>query len=127
MFTTTRRTRKPRTCDRACDQPIKPGDLVEYTTYPPGRHELNNTGWLRSVTHPGRCPIPGPTAEAWNAAYPPGTPVLAWPGTRDEQPVRTRTRSVAWELGSGHPVAMVDSHAGGIHLTHLQPLETDRG
>lgn len=124
MLTTTRRARKPRQCDRLCGQPIKPGDQVEYTTTPPGRHELNNQGWLRSVTHAGRCPAPGPTAAAWNAAYPPGTPVYAWPGVLTDEPLDTRTRSVAWELGSGHPVVMVDGHAGGIHLTHLAPLET---
>lgn len=124
MFTTTHRARKARACDRACGQPIKPGDLVEYTTYPPGRHDLDNTVWLRSATHVGRCPIPGPTADAWNAAYQQGTPVYAWPGARTDEPVLTRTRSVAWDLGSGHPVAMVDGHAGGILLTHLRPLET---
>ncbi|MFE7462318.1 hypothetical protein ACWFMI_24980 [Nocardiopsis terrae] len=125
MLTTTRRARKSRTCDRQCGQPIKPGDLVEYAATPPGRHDvIDNPGWLRAVYHAGRCPIDGPTADVWNAAYPPETPVYAWPGTLATAPVRTRTRTPAWELGSGHPVASVDGHAGGIALTHLKPLET---
>lgn len=57
----------------------------------------------------------------WNFTFPPGTPVLAWPGTRDEQPLRTRTRSGAWVLGSGEPVVSVVGHAGGIHLGHVEP------
>ena len=127
MLKTTRRARYPRQCDRGCGHPIKPGDLVEYTTTPPGRSDMyDNPRWERAAYHPGRCPIDGPTADAWNAAYPVGTPVYAWPGALTDQPLRTRTRTPAWNLGSGHPVASVDGYAGGIALTHLQPLETIR-
>ncbi|MEE2040082.1 hypothetical protein Q8791_22965 [Nocardiopsis sp. CT-R113] len=126
MLTTTHRARKARTCDRQeCTSQIRPGDLIVRTTTPPGRHHLyGETGWVRSVTHAGRCPVEGPTVAEWNAAHPVGTPVLAWPGALTDEPLRTRTRSRAWVLDSGYPVAMVDGYAGGILLTHLTPLET---
>lgn len=60
-------------------------------------------------------------ATAFNFANPPGSPVLAWPGTRDQEPLRTRTRSGAWVLPEGQPVVMVKGYAGGIHLDHIEP------
>lgn len=69
------------------------------------------------------------TADQWNARYPIGTPVVAYPLTRpeDNQPdyferLETQTRSAAWALGHGEPVVMVDGHAGGIALTHVDPI-----
>lgn len=58
--------------------------------------------------------------DAWNAIHPVGTPVLAWPGTRDEKPLVTRTRSAPWLLGHGQPVVSVEGRSGGIALTHVQ-------
>lgn len=58
-------------------------------------------------------------ADEWNARYPDGTPVTAYPDTRDDQPMYTRTRSAAWTLGHGAPVVSVEGYAGGIHLTHV--------
>lgn len=55
----------------------------------------------------------------WNLANPQGTPVRAWPGTRDQEPLLTRTRSSAWVLPSAQPVVFVVGHAGGIHLDHV--------
>ncbi|MEU2453865.1 hypothetical protein ABZ605_27780 [Streptomyces sp. NPDC012765] len=68
-------------------------------------------------------------AEQWNARYPVGTPVTAYPLTRPDddhtgwpaERLETRTRSVAWNLGHGAPVVMVDGYAGGIALTHVDP------
>jgi hypothetical protein len=62
-------------------------------------------------------------AVAWNAAHPVGTPVLAWPGTRDDEPLVTRTRTPAWTLGHGAAVVSVEGRSGGIALTHIQPVE----
>jgi len=69
------------------------------------------------------------TAEQFNAAYPVGTPVIAYPGVRPEYAAEigttdyprlvTRTRSAAWNLGHGEPVVMVDGYAGGISLEHI--------
>lgn len=84
-------------------------------------------------------------AAEWNARYPVGTPVVAYPGIRPEHPVAvafrkradegrmfghedpctrlvTRTRTPAWELGHGDPVVSVDGYAGGILLEHVDPL-----
>lgn len=61
------------------------------------------------------------TVEQWNAQHPIGTLVLAWPGTRDAEPLVTMTRSAAWPLGHGEPVVAVEGKAGGIALTHVEP------
>lgn len=86
-------------------------------------------------------------AQEWNALYPVGTPVVAYPGVRPEDPLavavrerqaaggyvdkggvelckrlETVTRSVAWALGDGEPVVMVEGYAGGIALTHVDPV-----
>ncbi|MFD7066111.1 hypothetical protein ACFV97_02625 [Streptomyces sp. NPDC059913] len=63
------------------------------------------------------------TADEWNARYPVGTPVLAYPGTRDDEPLDTVTRSRAWTLGHGAAVVSVEGEAGGIHLTHVDPVD----
>ncbi|MFJ6616653.1 hypothetical protein ACIQOW_03590 [Kitasatospora sp. NPDC091335] len=75
------------------------------------------------------------TAEAWNARYPIGTPVTAYPdirpeyatqiGATDYPRLETRTRSVAWNLGHGTPVVAVDGYAGGISLEHIDPHTED--
>lgn len=68
------------------------------------------------------------TADEFNARYPLGSLVVAYPGFRPEaapSPVKrliTRTRSTAWSLGNGEPVVMVDGHAGGIALGHVDPI-----
>lgn len=84
------------------------------------------------------------TAEQWNEQHPVGTPVMAYPGIRPDDPVaityrerakagrtygstdpckrlETTTRSRAWNLG-GEPVVMVDGYAGGIALTHIDVI-----
>lgn len=62
-------------------------------------------------------------AVCWNTVHPVGTPVLAWPGTRDDEPLTTRTRTRAWTLGHGAAVVSVEGRAGGIALTHIQVIE----
>jgi hypothetical protein len=59
------------------------------------------------------------TADDWNARYPVGTPVFAWPGVREDDPLVTKTRTAAWTLGHGAAVVSVDGCAGGIALTHV--------
>ena len=58
-------------------------------------------------------------ANEWNARYPVGTPVAAFPITRDEEPLLTVTRTPAWNLGHGVPVVAVEGYAGGVALTHV--------
>ncbi|GAA0853331.1 hypothetical protein ACFQVD_26705 [Streptosporangium amethystogenes subsp. fukuiense] len=60
------------------------------------------------------------TADEWNETCPVGTPVLAWPGAREVEPMVTRTRTPAWTLGCGDPVVSVEGWAGGIYLTHIE-------
>ncbi|MCX5112173.1 hypothetical protein OOK13_40440 [Streptomyces sp. NBC_00378] len=66
--------------------------------------------------------LPSMTADEWNERYPVGTPVLAYPGTRDDEPLDTVTRTPAWTLGHGAAVVSVEGEAGGIHLTHVDPM-----
>jgi len=65
-------------------------------------------------------PKPDTTAEQWNELHPLGTPVLAWPGSRDDQPMTTRTRTAAWTLGHGQAVVSVEGCTGGISLGHVE-------
>lgn len=82
------------------------------------------------------------TAEEFNALYPIGTPVVAYPGIRPEHPaaiswarrsregqtfgapnpckrLATVTRTPAWTLGHGEPVVSVEGYPGGISLDHI--------
>lgn len=85
-------------------------------------------------------------ADEWNARYPVGTPVMAYPGVRPEDEVavnyrqriekgctflgetdpteslRTVTCTPAWTLGHGEPVVSVEGYAGGIVLEHVDPI-----
>ena len=85
-------------------------------------------------------------ADAFNARFPIGTPVMAYPGIRPEDPVAvayrkaaeagrtfrsetdpckrlvTTTRTPAWILGHGAPVVSVDGYAGGICLDHIDVI-----
>ncbi|MGW9584678.1 hypothetical protein ACWIGB_05335 [Streptomyces albidoflavus] len=65
-------------------------------------------------------------ADAWNAAHPVGTPVVAFPGFRPEddrncERLVTRTRTAAWVLSGHTPVVMVEGHGACISLTHVDP------
>ena len=67
-------------------------------------------------------------ADEFNARYPVGTPVMAYPGARpekfpNEKRLQTRTRSVAWTLGHGEPVVKVDGYTGGIALSRVDVIE----
>lgn len=65
-------------------------------------------------------------ADRWNARYPVGTPVTAYPITRLDEPLLTRTRTPAWRLGTGDSLVSVDGYAGGIALTHVDPRDGAR-
>lgn len=65
------------------------------------------------------------TVDRFNAAYPVGTPVRAWPGVKgDHTGTDTKTRSEAYVLSGHTPVVFVEGHSGCIALTHIQPLES---
>ena len=60
--------------------------------------------------------------EAWNRENPPGTRVRYWCGPCVGPGDISRTRSVAWELGDGRPVVLVEGKSGGVALTHVEAL-----
>jgi hypothetical protein len=85
-------------------------------------------------------------ADAFNARYPIGTPVMAYPSIRPEHSVavahqkrvaegrtfgnpdpctrlETVTRTPAWTLGHGEPVVSVEGYAGGICLSHVDVID----
>lgn len=61
-------------------------------------------------------------AARWNELYPVGTAVDYEPIKGDGVYDRTRTRSEAWTLGSGHAVALIEGRSGGVHLDHLNVI-----
>lgn len=72
------------------------------------------------------------TPAEFNAYYPVGTPVVAYPGCRPEHDrhatrIETRTRTEAW-MGGGHtPVVMVEDHGAWISLTHIDVIDGGEG
>jgi hypothetical protein len=69
-------------------------------------------------------PLPEVQAEAWNAAHPIGTPVIAYPGARPEDfgdvpHIVTWTRSRAIVLGGHTAVVWVHGHSACIALGHV--------
>lgn len=66
-------------------------------------------------------------ADEFNALYPVGTPVLAYPGCRpedgaDDETLITRTRSKAQQVASGDSAVWVDGHGAYIVLTHVDAV-----
>lgn len=65
---------------------------------------------------------PEAAARRWNAAYPIGTRVLAYPGVKEPGAgFVTETRSEAWVMGGHTAMVMVERHPGGIALSHVEP------
>lgn len=70
-------------------------------------------------------------AAEFNAAYPIGTPVLAYPGVRpedgaDDDTLITRTRTKAQVVSSGTDAVWVDGHGAYISLTHVDPVSEEQ-
>jgi hypothetical protein len=74
------------------------------------------------------------TADEFNDAHPVGTPVIAYPCVRPEDPVapslckrvETRTRTLAWRASFGRDVVMVEDHASWIALSHIDVVDGAR-
>ncbi|GHJ04721.1 hypothetical protein TPA0906_65860 [Streptomyces olivaceus] len=68
-------------------------------------------------------------AEQFNARYPVGTLVFAYPGCRPEDGAGTRlvtrTRTAAQVSASGDPVVWVEGEGAYICLTHVDPVAED--
>ena len=67
-------------------------------------------------------PVFDMTAEEWNARFPIGTKVIYFPIRGEVDRKEAVTRSLAWNLGHGMPVAKITGQAGGVFLNHLLPL-----
>lgn len=63
--------------------------------------------------------------EEWNEIYKPGSPCVLT--LDDGTQVQTATRSIAWRLGSGSVVVMVDGKSGGWNIDRVRMLETHKG
>lgn len=64
------------------------------------------------------------SAKEFNEKFPIGTPVVYYPihpevGPEGEFHIKTKTRSIAWELGHGEPVVKIEGRTGGVILSHL--------
>jgi hypothetical protein len=57
----------------------------------------------------------------WNACVPPGTPV-AFRSFIDGPETETRTASVAWALGDGTPIVLLEAKVGGYSLDFVRVL-----
>ena len=59
--------------------------------------------------------------DEFNDRFPIGTPVEYWPGVREGDGRRSRTRSKARVLSGHTAVVWVDGQGGCIALTHVEP------
>jgi len=59
------------------------------------------------------------TAARFNAETPIGTAVRYYPVAGQSDYHLAKTRSEAWELGSGEPVVMITGRTGGVSIHHL--------
>ena len=60
------------------------------------------------------------SANEFNALYKEGTPVKYYPLSDEDNFEETKTRSIAWELGHGEPVVLVEGRTGGVALSHIE-------
>lgn len=62
-------------------------------------------------------------ADAWNAEYPVGTPVIRYKLIKPlREPELTKTREKAWLMGGHTAMVMVDGVAGGVVLESVAPV-----
>ncbi|MFC5883322.1 hypothetical protein, partial [Streptomyces virginiae] len=69
---------------------------------------------------------PASPLDAWNAANPIGTWVIAYPGARGDRPVITRTRAEAGFSRNGLPVVWLEGYDGYLRLEHVTPITQKR-
>ena len=95
-------------------QDVRLGQLVEEA-----KCSLNDERCKRTVSAKGKCV----TADDWNLLRPVGTKVRYFPIMGELGSLDTKTKSIAWALGDGHPVVLIEGVIGGVSLRHLQVLE----
>lgn len=69
------------------------------------------------------------TAAEFNELYPVGTRVRFYPLRGEPQFEESRTRSVAWALGHGDVVVLIEGRTGGVSIEpyHLRIMEGGAG
>lgn len=63
------------------------------------------------------------TAFEWNKRYKPGQRVIVVMDDGEER--ETRTKSIAWNLGGGHPVIKVEGISGGYALHRVRAVKRE--
>lgn len=61
-------------------------------------------------------------ADDFNRLFPVGQRVVAYPGGRQADGLRTMTRTTAWTTDFGKDVVMVEGRSAWIALTHVDPI-----
>lgn len=64
------------------------------------------------------------SVDRFNKAYPVGALVRYWPGARTGPGRIAATRTPAWLMSGRDTVVSVLGYAGGISLTHVEPVTT---
>lgn len=59
-------------------------------------------------------------SKEFNNAYPIGTKVKYYPIIGGDKFIEAKTRSEAWELGSGHTIVKIDGRPGGVSVEALE-------
>lgn len=65
--------------------------------------------------------------ERFNERHPIGTEVDYWPVRLADEPVRSRTRSVAFIFDGHTPVVFVNDQSIAIALSHVRPVGKRKG
>lgn len=60
------------------------------------------------------------SAAAFNDLYPEGSLFRYYPVSGEDEYVEGKSRSVAWELGHGAPVVLIEGKTGGVCIEHLR-------
>jgi hypothetical protein len=69
---------------------------------------------------------PSKAVRQFNQKYPPGTPITCWPNGRDEEPVKTLTASVAFDLCGLAAVLVQHEDATTVPLADVSPHKQRR-
>ncbi|GAA1887583.1 hypothetical protein GCM10009837_06630 [Streptomyces durmitorensis] len=93
---------------------------VQLVTHPEVcSHDEDYPGWAERVARAEAQNAAYRRVVRWNAAHPIGTPVTAYPGSRQGQGIDTATCSEAMVLGGHSAIVIVDGISGGIALSHI--------
>ncbi|MFE9382319.1 hypothetical protein ACFYMO_03645 [Streptomyces sp. NPDC007025] len=129
---TYRTARTAKRCNmHLCHTRIQPGDRYLRASLPPLVDPNSSEHWwsmnVCTACMTDEAKAAGVRADEFNARYPVGTRVIAYPGARPEDDatatrIDTTTRSRATVLGGHTAVVWVHGHSACIALTHIDVL-----